>query len=34
MAEEQILAFAKDALNARFTKKEMNRIEVDLKELV
>jgi len=33
MAEEQILAFAKDALNARFTKKEMNRIEVDLKEL-
>ena len=34
MAEEQILAFAKDALNTRFTKKEMNRIEVDLKELV
>ena len=33
MAEDQILAFAKDALNARFTKKEMNRIEVDLKEL-
>ena len=33
MGEEQILAFAKDALNARFTKKEMKRIEVDLKEL-
>ena len=33
MAEEQILAFAKDALSARFTKKERNRIEVDLKEL-
>ena len=34
MAEDQILAFAKDALNARFTKKEMNRIEVDLNDLV
>ena len=33
MGEEQILAFVKDALNARFTKKEMKRIEVDLKEL-
>ena len=33
MAEETIIAFAKDAINCRFTKKEMNRIEVDLGEL-
>ena len=34
MEQEQILSFAKAALNARFTKKEMKRIEVDLDELV
>tara|TARA_R110000796_G_scaffold137785_1_gene253889 strand:+ start:202 stop:1035 length:834 start_codon:yes stop_codon:yes gene_type:complete len=34
MEQDQILAFAKDALLARFTEKEMNRIEVDLQEFV
>jgi|TARA_B100000780_G_scaffold270245_1_gene229806 hypothetical protein len=34
MAEEAILAFAKDAINTRFTKKEMNRIDIDLQQLI
>ena len=33
MEEEQILQFAKDALNTRFKKEELNRIQIDLKEL-
>jgi hypothetical protein len=33
LEESQILAFAKEALNTRFTKPEMNRIQIDLKEL-
>ena len=33
MEELAILDFAKEALNTRFTKKEMNRIQIDLKEL-
>ena len=34
MAEEEILQFAKDAISTRFSEKEMNRIQIDLKELV
>ena len=34
MAEEEIIQFAKDAINTRFTEKEINRIQIDLKELV
>ena len=34
MEQEQILAFAKDALNARFTEKELARIDIDIAELV
>ena len=34
MEQEQILAFANDALNARFTEKELARIEIDIEELV
>ena len=34
MAEEEILDFARAAIATRFTKKEMNRIQIDLKELV
>jgi hypothetical protein len=34
MEQEQILAFAKDALNARFTEKELNRIDIDIEELI
>ena len=34
MGQEQILAFAKDALSSRFTAKELNRIEIDIAELV
>ena len=33
MAEEEILQFAKDAINTRFSEKEMKRIQIDLKEL-
>ena len=33
LAENEILEFAKEALNTRFTEKEMNRIQIDLKEL-
>ena len=33
LAEEEILAFAKDAINTRFSDKEMKRIQIDLKEL-
>ena len=33
LAENEILQFAKEALNTRFTEKEMNRIQIDLKEL-
>ena len=34
MAEEEIIQFAKEAINTRFTEKEINRIQIDLKELV
>ena len=34
MEEEQIIQFAKDALNTRFKEDELNRIQIDLKELV
>ena len=34
MAEEEILDFARAAINTRFSEKEMNRIQIDLKELV
>ena len=34
MAEEEIIQFAKDAINTRFTEKEINRIQIDLKELI
>jgi len=34
MAEEEILEFAKAAINTRFTKKEMNRIDIDLQQLI
>ncbi len=34
MAEEEILDFAREAINTRFTPKEMKRIQIDLKELV
>ena len=34
MGQEQMIAFAQDALNARFTAKELNRIEIDLQELL
>ena len=34
MAEEEILQFAKDAINTRFSKQEMKRIEIDYKALV
>ena len=33
MAEEQILQFAKDAINTRFSKQEMKRIEIDYEAL-
>ena len=29
LEQEQILAFAKEAINTRFTEKEINRIEID-----
>ena len=34
MEQEQIIQFAKDALNTRFKEDELNRIQIDLKELV
>ena len=34
MGQEQMIAFAKDAVSARFTAKELNRIEIDLQELL
>tara|TARA_B110000503_G_scaffold29273_1_gene46903 strand:+ start:1581 stop:2387 length:807 start_codon:yes stop_codon:yes gene_type:complete len=34
LGEEQALAFAKEALETRFDKSQMNRIKVDLKELL
>ena len=34
MEQEQIIQFAKDALNTRFKKDELNRIKIDLKEFV
>jgi hypothetical protein len=34
MGQEQMIAFAKDAFHARFTAKELNRIEIDLQELL
>ena len=34
MEQEQILQFAKDAINTRFSEKEMNRIKIDYDELI
>ena len=34
MEQERILQFAKDALLTRFTKPEMNRIQIDLNEFI
>jgi hypothetical protein len=34
MGQEQMIAFAREAVSARFTAKELNRIEIDVQELL
>jgi len=34
LEQEQILAFAKEAINTRFTEKEVNRIKIDWDEFI